>query len=141
LAGPFPPNYTFTPTAFDHPYSVLSLIPKRTQTLASFDQFSNLVLQNAFERKVLPISKDGVTYYVDIPLGIYIVRGDSVVLMGKVRDESDEQTAQQAFGSPLQGGMNNMTMKAISLDEWARLTASRRGDEPLQWDFDNDLTA
>ena len=52
-------------------------------TLRSFDQFANIVLENAFERIIVGAN------YSDIPLGLYIVRGENVVLMGEV-DESRE---------------------------------------------------
>ena len=52
-------------------------------TLRSFDQFANIVLQDAVER-----INDGSSYS-DIPLGLYIVRGENVVLMGEV-DETKE---------------------------------------------------
>jgi hypothetical protein len=42
----------------------------------SFDQFSNIVLENAHERKVVG------TKYADIPFGMFLVRGESIVLMG-----------------------------------------------------------
>ena len=52
-------------------------------TLRSFDQFANIVLEGAVERIIVNKS------YSDIPLGLYIVRGENVVLMGGV-DESKE---------------------------------------------------
>ena len=52
-------------------------------TLRSFDQFANIVLQDAVERIIVGAS------YSDIPLGLYIVRGENVVLMGEV-DETKE---------------------------------------------------
>lgn len=45
-------------------------------TLRSFDQFANIVLEDAVERVVVGRN------YSDIPLGLYIVRGENVVLMG-----------------------------------------------------------
>lgn len=44
-------------------------------TLRSFDQFANIVLEGAVERIIVGSS------YSDIPLGLYIVRGENVVLM------------------------------------------------------------
>lgn len=44
--------------------------------LRSFDQFSNVVLSNAVERVV-----EGRAY-ADLPLGLYLVRGENVILMG-----------------------------------------------------------
>ena len=52
-------------------------------TLRSFDQFANIVLENAVERMIVG------THYSDVPLGFYIVRGENVVLMGDV-DEAIE---------------------------------------------------
>ena len=51
--------------------------------LRSFDQFANIVLENAAERIIVGSS------YSDIPLGLYIVRGENVVLMGEI-DETIE---------------------------------------------------
>ena len=51
--------------------------------LRSFDQFANIVLENAAERIIVGSS------YSDIPLGLYIVRGENVVLMGEI-DEAIE---------------------------------------------------
>lgn len=52
-------------------------------TLRSFDQFANIVLESAVERIIVGSS------YSDIPLGLYIVRGENVVLLGEV-DEGRE---------------------------------------------------
>ena len=51
--------------------------------LRSFDQFANIVLENACERIIVGTS------FSDIPLGLYIVRGENVVLMGDI-DETIE---------------------------------------------------
>jgi len=81
--------------------------------LRSFDQFSNLVLENTSERRVLHVkhkreSEDNIVkqnstekvkkdtkselccYYTDIHLGLYIVRGDSVVLLGEIDNENKD---------------------------------------------------
>uniref|UniRef100_A0A7S3JVP6 U6 snRNA-associated Sm-like protein LSm1 n=1 Tax=Aureoumbra lagunensis TaxID=44058 RepID=A0A7S3JVP6_9STRA len=49
--------------------------------MRSFDQFSNLVLEETFERRVV-VSASGTSHYGDIPLGLYVVRGDAVILLG-----------------------------------------------------------
>ena len=51
--------------------------------MRSFDQFANIVLENAVERMIVG------THYSDVPLGLYIVRGENVVLMGDI-DEAIE---------------------------------------------------
>jgi len=71
-------------------------------TLRSFDQFSNMVLEGTSERRILHAkvnqsngSDDGddttgktvICYYTDVQLGLYLVRGDSMVLLGEVDDE------------------------------------------------------
>lgn len=51
--------------------------------LRSIDQFANLVLHRTIER--IHVGKK----YGDIPRGIFIVRGENVVLLGEVDLESD----------------------------------------------------
>lgn len=87
--------------------------------LRSFDQYSNMVLEETSERKVHRGS-DGVTYFADVPLGVYVVRGDSMVLLGQV--SSDE-------------GMQEVDL--AELDELIEKSAQ----EGLEWDFDKDLLA
>eukprot|EP01035_Chromulina_nebulosa_P019017 gene19017-24837_t len=48
--------------------------------LRSFDHFINLILENALERVICEDK------YCDIPLGLYIVRGDNIVLLGEIDD-------------------------------------------------------
>ena len=52
-------------------------------TLRSFDQFANIVLEHAVERIIVG------RMYSDIPLGLYIVRGENVVLMGDIGEDSN----------------------------------------------------
>ena len=54
-------------------------------TLRSFDQFANLVLERTTERVVAVGSK----LYADVPLGLYVVRGENVVLLGRLGDGID----------------------------------------------------
>ncbi|EQC32112.1 hypothetical protein SDRG_10308 [Saprolegnia diclina VS20] len=49
----------------------------------SFDQYSNIVLQDTCERHVV-----GNTY-CDIPLGLYIIRGENIVIMGELDQEKE----------------------------------------------------
>ena len=69
------------------------------------------------------------TYYCDIPLGVYVIRGDSVVLLGNMDDQKVAN------------------LKEISLDELqqkeeeAADAAPESQSGPLTWDFDADLIA
>ena len=58
--------------------------------LRSFDQFSNIVLEETVERVV--VERD----YADVPLGLYVVRGENVVLLG-------ELSGAEAAPPPLEG--------------------------------------
>ena len=49
-------------------------------TLRSFDQFANLVLEGAVERVAAGAR------YADVPLGVHVVRGENVVLLGRVEE-------------------------------------------------------
>jgi len=57
--------------------------------LLSCDQSMNLVLQEAVERIIRP-RDDGVPSE-EVPLGLYIIRGDSVAVVGRVDEEIDGQ--------------------------------------------------
>ncbi|KAL1559178.1 Sm-like protein lsm1b [Salvia divinorum] len=46
--------------------------------LRSFDQFANVVLEGACERLIVG------DLYCDIPLGLYVIRGENVVLIGEL---------------------------------------------------------
>ncbi|KOM57045.1 hypothetical protein LR48_Vigan11g007700 [Vigna angularis] len=53
-------------------------------TLRSFDQFANAVLEGACERVIVG------DLYCDIPLGLYVIRGENVVLIGELDLEKEE---------------------------------------------------
>ena len=85
----------------------------------SYDQYSNMVLSDTVERQIVVKphgDNNSGMYYHDMPLGMYIVRGDSVVLTGQVGED---------------------TGTAVSLEKLQEL----QQQEGLQWDFDNDLIA
>ena len=46
--------------------------------MRSFDQFANIVLENAVERVIVD------TRFADVPLGLYVIRGENVVLLGEM---------------------------------------------------------
>ncbi|GMY36481.1 sm-like protein LSM1B [Fagus crenata] len=52
--------------------------------LRSFDQFANVVLQDAFDRVIVG------DLYCDIPLGLYVIRGENVVLIGELELDKEE---------------------------------------------------
>ncbi|XP_055825670.1 sm-like protein LSM1B [Solanum dulcamara] len=52
--------------------------------LRSFDQFANAVLESACERAIVG------DLYCDIPLGLYIIRGENVVLIGELDVDKEE---------------------------------------------------
>ncbi|KAM1010965.1 hypothetical protein ACFX13_047115 [Malus domestica] len=52
--------------------------------LRSFDQFANAVLEGACERVIVG------DLYCDIPLGLYVIRGENVVLIGELDSEREE---------------------------------------------------
>ncbi|KAJ6820559.1 sm-like protein LSM1B [Iris pallida] len=53
----------------------------------SFDQFANAVLEGACERVIVG------DLYCDIPLGLYVIRGENVVLIGELDLEGEELPA------------------------------------------------
>jgi len=120
--------------------------------LRTFDQYSNMVLDDALERSFHSTDKKNsddekhITYFTDVPLGMYIVRGDSIVLLGQVGSEEEEES----------GAAQNsiVVMKRLGNDEFADIVAGNGDDKPddgdapeveasksLEWDFDKDLLA
>jgi hypothetical protein len=84
-----------------------------------------MILQDTMERRIFPSS--GVCYYHDVPLGVYIVRGDSMVLMGQL-NQMQEQMVMREVGLE-------------ELEEMEKKASSSSSQEPLNWDFDTDLIA
>jgi len=117
--------------------------------LRSFDQFSNMVLQEASERRILVVQKENsdgnnseanneslstICYQTDIQLGLFIVRGDNVVLLGEVDDDEEQNDGQIRFVSLEE-------FEQIEEEEGKRKEESGGGDEDINWDFDMDLVA
>lgn len=67
--------------------------------------------------------KGGISYFCDVPLGLYVVRGDSMVLLGQIGDMMPEDR-----------------MKEVEMDELEKLI-EESGTGELNWDFDLDLEA
>ncbi|MCO5605536.1 hypothetical protein L7F22_059719 [Adiantum nelumboides] len=55
--------------------------------LRSFDQFANVVIEGAVERIIVG------DQYCDVSLGLYIIRGENVVLIGELDSTRDELPA------------------------------------------------
>ncbi|XP_031501046.1 sm-like protein LSM1B [Nymphaea colorata] len=64
--------------------------------LRSFDQFANVVLEGACERVIVG------DLYCDIPLGLYVIRGENVVLIGELDLEKEELPAHMTRVSALE---------------------------------------
>jgi U6 snRNA-associated Sm-like protein LSm1 len=82
--------------------------------LRSFDQFMNLILEDSCERVLLP------GRFCDVPLGLYIVRGDTIVLLGEI----DEETEQEKMG-----------LQKLTAEEMMDLDVEPE-ESKLSWDFE-----
>lgn len=76
--------------------------------LLSFDQYSNIVVNGARERKMI-----GLNYY-DESLGLYIIRGENVVLIG------DQHPSRLSKYSP------TLTLNQLSKEEFNKLEAEEK---------------
>mmetsp|Transcript_14175 Transcript_14175/g.14009 ORF Transcript_14175/g.14009 Transcript_14175/m.14009 type:complete len:94 (-) Transcript_14175:289-570(-) len=93
---------------------------------------------------------------------MYIVRGDSIVLLGQVGSEKEEKNNNVVGNSNVSQQFQStmiVTMKRIDLDEFEAMVAPDEGDDrvvreeggkggplltsskSLEWDFDKDLLA
>lgn len=59
-------------------------------TLLGHDQTTNLILQNATERIFQPLDSDPSVPSQIIEHGLYVIRGDSVLLCGLVDEKMDQ---------------------------------------------------
>ena len=84
--------------------------------LRSFDQFMNLILEDTHERLLLPGK------YSDVPVGLFIVRGDTIVLMGEVDSDPDAEADSMK--------LERVDPEAIDEEEGGPL------DGKLSWDFE-----
>lgn len=62
--------------------SVMPVCPCR-----SFDQFANLIMEQSVERIVVG------QLYAEVALGLYVVRGENVVLLGEIDEARDPPAA------------------------------------------------
>ena len=99
-----------------------------------------MIMKDAVERRFYfaPTTEEGpkMTYFSDIPLGVYVIRGDAVVILGAMADDPRRNAA--------------INLKQVTLEELGELqtaNASKKPGEdavengPLTWDFDTDLIA
>ncbi|XP_051008935.1 U6 snRNA-associated Sm-like protein LSm1 [Acomys russatus] len=80
--------------------------------LRSIDQFANLVLHQTVER--IHVGKK----YGDIPRGIFVVRGENVVLLGEIDLEKESDT-------PLQQVSIEETLEEQRVQQQSRLEAEK----------------
>ncbi|KAI9770763.1 MAG: SM-like, degradation of cytoplasmic mRNAs and positively regulates transcription initiation [Geoglossum simile] len=64
--------------------------------LRSWDQFANLVLQDTIERIYVQ------TFYADNPQGVYIVRGENVLLLGEIDLDKEDDIPPPYQKAPLE---------------------------------------
>lgn len=93
-----------------------------------------MILQNTLQRQYITV--EFTTYYSDIPLGIYIVRGDSVVLMGQVSSQPNSMMKEVSREEFLL-----LKEKSEERDSGEEEPATKNAAGETQWDFDHDLVA
>ena len=98
-----------------------------------------MILQEAVERRFHSQqnkSKDNelkVTYYCDVPLGVYVIRGDSMVLLGSIPPEGNNPVPMQS--------VSLQELEAMEEEEAKGISENTENAGPLTWDFDTDLIA
>ncbi|KAH8687841.1 hypothetical protein BGZ60DRAFT_17465 [Tricladium varicosporioides] len=102
-----PPSQQLPPQMFTTAAQLLDMTDKKLMValrdgrkligvLRSWDQFANLVLQSTTERIFVPPSTSSKTsspqpgLYADVPRGIFLVRGENVLLLGEIDLDKDD---------------------------------------------------
>lgn len=88
--------------------------------LRSFDQYANLILDNTVERLTVEDS------YADVPIGIFVIRGENVMLLGEVDEERELK-----LGSSMKQVTEPEIRRALAAIKEDR-AAMKRG-EKLEW--------
>lgn len=91
----------------------------------SFDQFANLVLEGAVERIIVG------TLYAEDPLGLYVVRGENVVLLGDIDAAHDPPAILQKVLIPISALLLNTPAKDIWLMPLAGVGSPTFGEKLL----------
>lgn len=86
-------------------------------TLRSFDQHSNIILENTVERRNVGDE------CLDLPLGLFILRGDSIVMIGSLNETKEQQLLKFV---PVE------RMKELVKEDEQQLAAIKERD----WNFD-----
>ena len=98
-------------------------------SMRSFDQYSNIVLEDTLERHI------GGKLYCDIYLGLYVVRGESLVMLAEMEDEEDEDEEGNAEGGEgTSAGTKPSIMQKASIEE-VMAAKSAKQDEVI-WNFE-----
>lgn len=72
----------------------------------SCDQLTNLVLQHTFERIIRPV--DDPEASTEVRHGLYLIRGDNVVICGLVDEELDASINWEAVRGEVIGGTKHV---------------------------------
>ncbi|KAH9825323.1 hypothetical protein DFH28DRAFT_1047584 [Melampsora americana] len=74
--------------------------------LRSYDQFANLVLHDSIERIHVRVGKEDeenkISEYSDIWRGIYLIRGENVVLLGEIDLDREDEVIERCKNVPIE---------------------------------------
>ena len=146
-AAPAPIVFDGTDTVEDAPFfpgstSLVSQLDKRILvilrdgrhligSMRSFDQYSNIVLEDTLERHI------GGNLYCDIYLGLYVVRGESLVMLAEMEDEDEDEDDENEDGKDGAATLSNKKsslMQKASIEEV--MAAKNSKQEDVIWNFE-----
>ncbi len=113
----------------------------------SFTQNNNMKEKESYKMTNTPRT---VCYYTDIQLGLYIIRGDSIVLMGEVDNNDDDNVQEEEEEGnmiplsledfeTLQEEQSNQNKKQETTIDTKMIQDQDKVMTNLTWDFDTDL--
>ncbi|KAG0143882.1 hypothetical protein CROQUDRAFT_65699 [Cronartium quercuum f. sp. fusiforme G11] len=103
--------------------------------LRSYDQFANLVLQDTIERVHVEVgnseTKNQTGSYTDIWRGVYIIRGENVVLLGEIdldkEDEAISKCEKKSIDTILSKQANEQMTSSKITKEKEKILFNKRG--------------
>ncbi len=89
------------------------------------DQFANLVLHRCIER--IHVGNQ----FGDIPRGVFVVRGENVVLLGEIDEERESESKSESESDKAGGKLQEVSLEEI-LEAQSRQQAEREEQEKLR---------
>eukprot|EP01125_Pyxidicula_operculata_P015370 TRINITY_DN5207_c0_g1_i1.p1 TRINITY_DN5207_c0_g1~~TRINITY_DN5207_c0_g1_i1.p1 ORF type:complete len:137 (+),score=31.07 TRINITY_DN5207_c0_g1_i1:42-452(+) len=104
---------------------------KLVGTMRAFDQFANVVLEDSIERTFVG------NKYCEKHLGLFVIRGENVLLLGEIDPEHDQKVMSELEQLPTEELMQLYKLEKKKQDEQEQLKRTIQLGRGLHPDYDD----